>query len=261
MGMPIQNNQPKISFGQYVQNFQNNQLPRDPNYGYQNFPQPALTIPQRAQFPMGSPSHSMIDDPNFQHNSLGQTPSPTLDPSWLGVTQPPRSHDPFSRPISDPPRSLISPHLATQCLLHEVSILKSKATLLPTPPQPNPTKFSLHLKGIKGMQILETVNFFYSKIFGGQNPATNSKFVTLVNAMFEFVEIHQDDFKKHQSDSIAGCTLYLVCTSLEVNKKVFLEILRPLKRHLFKKVENIKKAACYKVLKTAFVKLLKKKKF
>lgn len=108
------------------------------------------------------------------------------------------------------------------------------------------------------MQILETVNFFYSKIYDRQNPSGNSQFVTLVNSMFEFVETHQEDFKKHQSDSIAGCTLYLVCTSLEVNKKDFLEILRPLKRHLFKKVENIKKAACYKVLKTAFVKLLKK---
>ena len=45
MGMPIQNNQPKISFGQYLQNFQNSQPPQDPNYGYQNFPQLTLAIP------------------------------------------------------------------------------------------------------------------------------------------------------------------------------------------------------------------------
>lgn len=178
--------------------------------------------------------------------------------NWLAGTQQIASHDPSSRPISNPPRSSISNQMVTQCLLHEVSILKSQASTKSPEKKPDPSKFSLHLKGIKGMQILETVNFFYSKIYDRQNPSGNSQFVTLVNSMFEFVETHQEDFKKHQSDSIAGCTLYLVCTSLEVNKKDFLEILRPLKRHLFKKVENIKKAACYKVLKSAFVKLLKK---
>jgi hypothetical protein len=68
IGMQIQNNQPKMGFGQYLQNFQNNHPPLDPNCCYKNLAQPFPATAQQThlhpQFPIPH-SYSMIDDPFF----------------------------------------------------------------------------------------------------------------------------------------------------------------------------------------------------
>lgn len=113
-------------------------------------------------------------------------------------------------------------------------------------------KFSLGIKGIKAHQILATLSIFYSNVQDKLEPQMQREFELMTKLMLEFIETQEENFRKHQSDSIAGSVAFLISSGLNMGKKEFLNGIKPLKKNLFKNIEKIKKCACYPMLKKGY---------
>lgn len=113
-------------------------------------------------------------------------------------------------------------------------------------------KFHLNLKGIKAHQILVTISTVYQYLDCKISKKQADAFENYVTRMQDFIEEHEESFRKHQSDSMAGCTLFLISSYIKISKKDFMESLKPLRKKLFTKIDKIKKSACYNPLKKAF---------
>lgn len=113
-------------------------------------------------------------------------------------------------------------------------------------------RLTLSIKGIKSSQILSTIAFFQNYIDDRLTAKQKFEFRSLMQKMLAYIENHEDEFRKHQSDSVAGCAMLIVSSFLGVSRKDFLAALRPLGKNLFRTVERIKKSACYNRLKEGF---------
>lgn len=114
---------------------------------------------------------------------------------------------------------------------------------------------TINQKGLKSSQILKTIGIFQSSI-RSKLPIKDQKTMNaLTQEMLNFVEEKDDNFKRHQGESIAICMLLLIASKLGISKKDYLEPWKPLKRKMFKSIDNIKSSTCYPILKPAFAKI------
>lgn len=120
-----------------------------------------------------------------------------------------------------------------------------------------PITLSCKIDGLKGNQIIATIGSFHNQIYETLTKDQNKNFGFFMQKMLEFIEIHEKEFRKHKSDSVAGCAMLIVSSHIGVNKTNFLNALRPQQKNLFKTIARQKKSACYNLLKDGF-QLIKK---
>lgn len=115
-----------------------------------------------------------------------------------------------------------------------------------------PAKLNQKLQGRKGGVILFSIATFQQEMKLMWDRKTQCEFVETVQRFLGWYELHENEFKTSQADSIAAVILLLVGTKFKVSKRDFQSGLKPLNKSMFSKIEKIKKAACYQGLKIAF---------
>ena len=79
-----------------------------------------------------------------------------------------------------------------------------------------------------------------------------AEFLDLTQRMLDYYALHENDFKRAHSDSVAGCIMLLVASSIGFAKKDFLGALKAQGKTMFGNFKRIKESRSYGPWKKIF---------
>jgi len=122
-----------------------------------------------------------------------------------------------------------------------------------------PTVLNL-VSNLASKKIMIKISSFSAQVTNILTKEQKAKFNQFVDLFFDWLQLNNHAIKEFMSESIAQVILYLVACNIGINKKDFINNLKPdVKTNRNKpKIENIKKLLCYPILKGAFKEILPK---
>merc|ERR1712178_288435 len=116
-----------------------------------------------------------------------------------------------------------------------------------------PTVLNL-TSNLASKKIMTKISSFSAQVTNILTKEQKRYFNKFVDLFFDWLELNNDCIKEFMSESIAQVILYLVACNIGINKKDFINNLKPnVKTNRNKpKIENIKKLLCYPIWKSAF---------